>query len=182
MKTNQAIKVIDSLREATKNGARFMSFLYTTKGTQETSLYTINFGIDYRASVEHDKLALESYQPKNDLEVQGKAEMLKSLTETLTEGVSQAYTNVDTYESIGKGIKIHKETDELYIYGYVQSKTVIAEAQNPKKPVNSKPITLAKKGIEKACGFKRVKFSQYILNPEHIAGIKVNGDTIEVQS
>ena len=43
---NISIKIIDSLREATQKGCAFMSFLYTTKGTEETSRYLINFGID----------------------------------------------------------------------------------------------------------------------------------------
>ena len=179
---NQIIQVIDSLREATKNGARFMSFLYQTKGTGETSIYTINFGIDYRNACAIDKTLLEAYVPKTDLEVQGKAEMLLSLTQTLTEGVSDAYTQKDTFSAIGKGLKQHIETGELYIYGFVQSKTQVAPPTNPKKAVNSKPLTLAKKDIEKACEFKRGKFTQFVLNPENISGIKVNGDLIEVQS
>jgi len=178
---NQVIAVIDSLRKASENGARFMSFLYTTKGTGETSIYTINFGINYPNACESDKAVLEAYTPTSDLEIVAKGEMLKSLNETITEGVSQSYTNKDTFTSIGKGLKQHVETGEIYIWGFVQSKTQVAEATNPKKPVNSKPLTLAKKAIEKACDFKRNKFSQFILNPEHIAGIKVNGETIEVQ-
>lgn len=179
---NQVIAIVDSLREATKNGARFMSFLYKTKKTGETSVYTINFGVDYRNACETDKAILEAYVPKSDLEVTAKQEMLTSLTETLTEGVSQSYTNVDTFTSIGKGLKQHNETGELYIYGFIQSKTQVAPPTNPAKPVNSRPLTLAKKAIEKECQFKRNKFTQFILNPEHIAGVKVNGEVIEVQS
>ena len=176
------IKAIDTLREATANGCTFMSFLYTTKGTGETSRYVINFGIDYRSACENDRNLLEAYQPKNELEVTAKAEMLQSLTETLTEGVSQSYTQKDTFEAIGKGIRQHKETGEIYIYGFVQSKEVVAEATNPKKPVNSRPLTLAKKGIEKTLEFKRNKFVQFVINPDNIAGIKTKGELIEVQS
>jgi len=179
---NISIKIIDSLREATQKGCAFMSFLYTTKGTGETSRYLINFGIDYRKACETDKAILEAYEPKDALEEQAKGEMIKSLTETLTEGVSQSYTQADTFENIGKGIRQHKETGEIYLYGIVQNKEVVAEAQNPKKPVNSRPHTLAKKSIEKACLFKRNKFGQFILNPEHIAGIRTNGEVIEIQS
>ena len=62
------INAIDKLRDATNNGCRFMSFLYTSKGTGETSKYQINFGIDYHAACAEDKVALESYTPQDELE------------------------------------------------------------------------------------------------------------------
>jgi len=158
-----------------------MSFLYTTKGTGETSKYQINFGVDYHNACAQDKIALESYIPTNDLEVTAKDEMLQSLTETLTLGVSSSYTNADKFVPIGKGMRQHIETNELYVWGFVQSKEQVAPPTNPKKPVNSRPLTLAKKAIEKACDFKRLKFGQFILNPEHIAGIVTCGDHVEIQ-
>ena len=175
------INAIDQLRASTENGCRFMSFLYTTKGTGETSKYQINFGVDYHNACSDDKIALESYIPTNDLEVTAKDEMLQSLTETLTLGVSSSYTNADKFVSIGKGMRQHVETNELYVWGFIQSKEQVAPPTNPKKPVNSRPLTLAKKAIEKACDFKRLKFGQFILNPEHIAGIVTCGDHVEIQ-
>ena len=115
------------------------------------------------------------------MEVQAKTEILKSLTETLTEGVSQAYTNKDVYIPVCKGVKQKEDTGELYIYGFVNSKTVVEEAKIVKKPVNSRPLTIAKAKIGKELGFKRDKFAQFILNPEHIGGILVKGNVIEVQ-
>lgn len=174
------IKAIDQLREATVNGCSFITFLYETKGTQEVAKYRINFGVDYRNTVAHDKAALEQYTPENELEAEAKEQMLKSLTETLVDGVSSAYTQKDAFESIGKGIKQHNETGELYIWGYVESKEQVEEPKNPKAPVKSRPLTLAKKKIEKACNFKRVKFGQFILSQEHIGGIVVKGEVVEI--
>jgi hypothetical protein len=175
------INAIDKLRESTENGCRFMSFLYTTKGTGETSKYQINFGIDYQSACSEDKIALENYMPANALEEVARREMLQSLTETLTNGVSASYTNADTFLPIGKGMKQHKETNELYVWGFVQSKQQVAPPTNPKKPVNSRPLTLAKRSIENACNFKRLKFGQFVLNPSNIAGIVTCGDHIEIQ-
>lgn len=175
------INAIDKLRESTTKGCRFMSFLYTTKGTGETSKYQINFGIDYHAACAEDKIALENYMPANALEEVARREMLESLNETLTNGVSSSYTNADVFEPIGKGMKQHKETNELYVWGFVENKQQVAPPTNPKKPVNSRPLTLAKKSIEKACDFKRLKFGQFILNPSNIAGITTCGDHIEIQ-
>ena len=175
------IKAIDQLRESTERGCRYMTFLYTSKGTGETSKYQINFGIDYQSACAEDKIALEAYTPKDELEETAKAEMLQSLTETLTEGVSSKYTQIDTFEPIGKGMKQHKETNQLYVWGFVESKQQVAPPTKPKKEVNSRPLTLAKRSIEKACGFKRLKFGQFILDPANIAGIVTCGDHIEIQ-
>lgn len=172
--------IITQLTESTKNGATFMTFLYTSKGTGETSKYQINFGIDYKAACDHDRKALIAYVPSNELEETAKAEMLKSLTETLEEGVSSSYTQKDTFETLGKGVRQHKENGMIYIYGYVQSKEQVEPPTKEKKPVNSKPLTLAKRDIEKACDFKRNRFAQFIIDPSHIGGIKIKGDIIEL--
>lgn len=177
---NIKIKSLEILRESTTTGCKFISFLYMTKGTGETSRYTLNFGIDYKAACEADKIALEAYQPQNDIETEAKAQMLQSLTETLTQGVSSSYTQKDTFDNIGKGIRQHKETGEIYLYGFIQQKEQVAPPTNPKKPVNSRPLTLVKRDIEKALEFKRNKFGQFILNPDNIAGVKVCGDLIEL--
>lgn len=179
---------IEILKEATTTGCKFISFLYLTKGTGETSRYTLNFGIDYKAACEADKNALVDYQPQTDLEIQAKAEMLASLTQTLTKGVSDSYTHSaknkangqDTYQNVSRGIKLHKESGAIHLSGYVQQKEQVAPPTKPKKPVNHGPLKLAKKHIEKACGFKHHKIREFILLPENIAGIKVNGDLIQL--
>jgi hypothetical protein len=174
------INAIDKLREATKNGCRYMTFLYQSKGTGETSKYQINFGVDYHNACMEDKAILEAYTPQDDLEIEAKDKMLQSLTETLVDGVSASYTQKDLFEVIGKGIRQHKETNELYVWGFVEKKEQIEPPTNPRKPVNSRPLTLAKRKIEKACDFKRLKFGQFILNPERIAGIATCGEVIEL--
>ena len=177
---NIKIKAVDQLREATTKGCKFMTFLYTSKGTGETSKYQINFGISNKTACEHDREALLAYVPQNALEETAKAELLKSLTETIEEGVSSSYTQVDTYDHIGKGIRQHRETGEIYIDGFVQSKEQVAPPTNPKKPVNSRPLTLAKNHIKKVCDFKRNRFGQFVLNPDNIGGIVVCGDVVEI--
>jgi hypothetical protein len=177
---NISIKALDTLRESTEKGCRFLTFLYQSKGTGEVAKYQVNFGISYHAACESDKALLEGYTPENEIEAQAKAEILQSLMETLTTGVSSSYTQKDTFESIGKGMRQHKETGEIYIYALVHSKEQIEPPVNPKKAVNSSAKTLAKRSIEKALDMKRNRFAQFILNPENIGGIKVCGDMIEL--
>ena len=177
MNTNN---IIASLEEATTNGATFMSFLYQKKKTGEVSRYLINFGIDYHAAVAKDREALIAYTPNGEIEIQAKDEMLQSMAETIEEGVSSRYTQKDTYEHIVKGVRKHKETGELYVYGYVHSKQQVEAPKIEEKPVKSRPLTLAKKAIQKACGFKHTGFATFILSPSNIGGIKAKGEVIEV--
>jgi hypothetical protein len=176
---NISIKALDTLRESTEKGCKFLSFLYQSKGTGEVAKYQVNFGISYHAACESDKALLEDYTPANEIEAEAKAEMIQSLAETLTNGVSSSYTQKDTFENIGKGIRQHKETGEIYIYGFVHSKEQVEPPTNPKKTPNSSAKTLAKRSIEKALDMKRNRFAQFILNPEHIGGVRVCGEVIE---
>lgn len=173
---------IQILKEATEKGPTFVSFLYQKKTTGEVARYTLNFGIDYRAAVAEDCEKLKAYTPNGELEIQAKDEMLKSMTETLEEGVSSSYTQKDTYETIAKGIRQHKENGNIYIAGYVHSKEQVEPPTKEEKPVNSRPLTLAKNSIKKACGFRHTKFSTFILAPENIGGVKVKGQILEIHN
>ena len=194
MKTAHAIKIVDQLRAATKNGCKFMTFLYKSEGTGETAIYTINFGISNENACISDKSTLEAFDmssiPAAKLEEKGlnmtllqeaKEKILLSLTQTIEKGVSDAYTQKDTYESLGKGISIHNETEEIYISGLEMSKVQVAPPTVEKKKVVSKAPTIAKALLEKTCNFKRLKFRKFILNADHIGGIVTNGEVIEVQ-
>jgi hypothetical protein len=174
------IKAIDTLREVTSNGCRFISFLYVTKGTEETNRYTLNFGVDYGNALREDKSALEAFIPRDSIEMQAKAELLESIDKSLAPKTLEEQGE-DPFDHLGKGIKQHKESGEIYLWGFIQDRLNIAPAKNPKKPVNSRPLTIAKKAIGKECGFKREAFGSFILNPSNIAGIVVNGDVVEIQ-
>ena len=177
---NLRFNAIQTLIEATKDGATLITFPYTKKTTGEKAQYTLDFGIDYRAAVEHDRAALVAYVPQNDLEIEAKDQMLKSMTETIDEGVSKSYTQKDTFESLGKGIRQHKETGDIYIDGFVHSKIQICPPTTIKKPVQSKPLTLAKHGIEKVCEFKRNRYGHFIHSPENIGEIVLKGNLLEI--
>ena len=175
-----AIKTIDTLREATKNGCRFVGFLYQSKTTGEVANYCINLGVDYTEAVQHDLDAVKAYDPADDLEQTAKDEIVSSLEKTLQPKTIEEQKE-DVYDHIGKGLKQHKEKGSLYIWGFQQSKTQVEPPTKEDKPKNSSSLTLAKEKIKKSCGFKTTKFRQYILGQEHIAGIVINGEPLEVQ-
>jgi hypothetical protein len=173
------VKSIDTLREATKNGCRFVGFLYQSK-TGEVANYCINLGVDYTEAVQHDLNAVKAYDPADEIEQTAKDEIVASLEKTLQPKTIEEQKE-DVYEHIGKGLKQHKEKGSLYIWGFQQSKTQVEPPTKEDKAKNSSNLTLAKEKIKKSCGFKTTKFRQYILGQEHIAGIVINGEPVEVQ-
>jgi len=178
-----AIKTIDTLREATKNGCRFVGFLYQSKTTGEVAQYCINLGVDYVESLQHDLDAIKNYNPTTELEEQAKDSIIDSLQKTLapkTIEEQKEHDKNDPYEHIGKGLKQHKETGTLYIWGFQHSKTQVEPPEEVKEKKSSQ-FTILKEKLKKDCGFKSIKFRQYILAKENIAGIVVNGEPVEVQ-
>lgn len=178
------VKTIDNLRDATNNGCRFVGFLYQSKTTGEVANYCINLGVDYIESLKNDLDAITTYSPKDDLEKQAREDIIASLQKTIApktiEEQKEKEEN-DPYDHIGKGLKQHKDTGELYIWGFQQSKTQVEPPTKEIKPKNSKPLTIAKEKLKRDCKFKSIKFRQYILAKENIAGIVVNGEPLEIQ-
>jgi len=179
--TTTTENLIEAFKASLAKGASFVSFIYQTKSTGETSIYTLNFGIKYKNAVSSDFEALCNYVPKTPLEEEAKAEMLQSMNETLTQGVSSAYTQKDLWETIIPGVRLNKESGQISFYGFIQKKEIIEPATNPRKTVNSKPLTLAKKAVQKACDFKCNRFAQFVITTENLAGVKVRGELIEIQ-
>ena len=179
-----AIKTIDTLRNSTKNGCRFVGFLYQSKTTGEVAQYCINLGVDYVESLQHDLDAIKNYNPTTELEEQAKDSIIASLQKTLapkTIEEQKEHDDNDPYDHIGKGLKQHKETGTLYIWGFQHSKTQVEPPTEEVKEKKSSQFTIVKEKLKKDCGFKSIKFRQYILAKENIAGIVVNGEPVEVQ-
>lgn len=85
---------------------------------------------------------------------------------------------LDAYELIAKGIKRHKETGEIYIFGVQMQKKVIVEAPEETKTKGSTPraMTLAQNAIKKFCDFKQDKYRTFSFDGSEIA---IQGVTIK---
>jgi hypothetical protein len=79
---------------------------------------------------------------------------------------------IDAYTIVAKGIKVHNETGEIYIFGLRNSKTIVEQGVYP--IVNSKPLTLAKNQLRKE--LKSNKFTQYKLSST--TTMKMNGEEL----
>ena len=175
------------LSEITANKSpRFASFEYCAKGTGEVARHTVRLGASVEAAYAKDIRTLEKelYSMQvalNDghawkgvslsVAILACEEMIASLKESIEKGVgnNSAYTCADTYTTLAKGVKAHKESGEIYVSGFSRQKKVIT--QGVYKSVKSSEKTLAKKKLQNL--LLSGKFRQFAL-PATISA-KLNG-------
>lgn len=179
---NEAL--VKQLQEFLSKGATFASFYYKSnkppKGSGGEGIYNVRLGVSYSNYVKDDLTKLQAYEPKDEAEAQAKDEMIKSMTEHVTQGVSSSYTQQGLYTPLGKGISINNETGDISIRGYIQNYQSVVKGIAKKPPV--KPVTVAKDKIRKELDFKHTGIRTFKLTPESIAGLKMKGNVIEFQN
>lgn len=164
-------------------GAKFANITYRVKKNNELARYRIILGANTETLYLKDIKALEVLLPTltDNLQIEAATAILNSRNLSVAVGIGNnpAFTCADTYTHVEgiPGCKIHKETGVLYVSGLVEEKTVL-EAGEPMKPVNSKPLTIAKRKIEKTLPSGR--FRQLII--KNVARLACNGEVIEVEA
>jgi hypothetical protein len=113
---------------------------------------------------------LESYTKRLSDE-QTKETLLALGDSTIKRSVAQS----EVYVNLGNGIRIHKETNELHVYGLIARKKVIKAIEY--KEVKSRLNTIIKNEIVKLANLRSDKFRNFIVG--NIDEIKVNGLTIK---
>lgn len=162
-------------------GVQFASLTYRTKATDELARYTLLLGASVENAYAGDLQKVEEALPTltDSLDVQAATEIINSLRQSLDKGIgnNDAYTLQGVYASTGiPGVFINTNDNALHLRNvFVQSKVVLQEGK-PRKPVNSKPLTIAKDKLKKMLGLRSNKLRQFAL--DNITKAKVNGDTI----
>lgn len=165
------------------NGAKFASFIYRTKGTNELARYTVLLGVSKQSLYEKDRDALVEMLPTLDgIQKEAAAEILASIEESLIKGIgnNSAYTHGaekgDTYLHFPgiTGVKLNKNDGTLHLEAVLHNKTVMESGQY--KTVNSSAKTLAKNAITKL--LRKGKFRQFVFPNIKIA--KLNGEVLEL--
>ncbi len=179
--------ILDQL--ALCKGAKFASFKYRSKGTNVVSRYNVTLGIDLTALYRRDKLAVLNAIPSlSGIDLDAANEIVKSLDNSLDNGVgnNDAYTHGknagDTYLPTDiPNVSISKNDGSLHLKNViVRSSVIIDDSQRiVKKPVNSKPLTIAKDNLKKSLDLGIGKIIQFKL--EGISIAKLNGETIEIE-
>lgn len=173
-------KLLDQLSQI--HGAKFANFTYRSIETGELARYHVMLGVDMRGVYEKDRETLVAMLPNLDgLNKDAAEALLKSIEESLAKGLgnNSAYThgpeNGDTYFLTHiPGVKLNLNDGVLHVMAMVQSKQVLEEGTY--KQVNSRPLTLAKRAIEKQ--LRRGKVRQFRI--PNIASARLNGETLEL--
>lgn len=100
---------------------------------------------------------------------------IKNLSADHTERSKQSQGQTDAYLVLTPAIKIHKETNQIHIFGQKMSKVVHTPGEY--KVVKSSDKTLAKKAITKHLNLRSGKYGNFII--ENIDTVSIMGEQIE---
>ena len=161
---------IDSLVNITKKvhnsptGVTFVSVKGYENKQNEISNQLINVGVSYENAKAKDVETLANLDVTTldtdidtKLLIEAKVALIKSL---ITPNQARSQAQKDNYETISEGIRVHKETRKLLVYGYIVSKEVVQKGTY--KKVNSRPLTIAKNYLRKHY-MKSAKFRQFYI-------------------
>lgn len=166
---------------------------YESKTTGETANHVINVGFSYENAINKDLNKLNNLTEKDidnlvfetgiekDIILEAKDDMLNSFVNNRNKETQskQSEAQQEAYINITNGIRLHKETGQVYIYALHVSKEILIAGEY--KKVNSRPKTLAKKAIQKYLDFSTSKFRNFIVSPEHLSKVKSKGETLIVK-
>jgi len=156
-------------------GCTFVNVTYTNK-EGEIQNTTFNVGVSYdnakKKDIEYlkdlDVTKLKSSQGKQLLE-EARQALLGAL---ISPNKARSQGQKDAYKHLTNGLKIHKETNQLYVYGMKVKKTVLVEGDY--KADTRRPLTIAKDDIRK--GMKSTQYRNYELTS--MAKVTLKGDTL----
>jgi hypothetical protein len=159
-----------------RSSSTFLSLRGYRSQSSEIADYTLCFHMSYKNALEKSIATLEAMSLSNDIDRQAREELLASYRKSLSnpEPIEERESAYDYFVnddgSTVKGIKIHRDTGTLHIYGLLHQKRVLMPGI-PKKPINSKPLTIAKRRLESVCSVGR--FRQFKITSENVDSISV---------
>jgi hypothetical protein len=166
-------RLIERLREIT--GVSFVSVTYINQQNEKHQTL-FNVGVDYQRAKQRDIEFLSQLDVTtmnsnldNELLETARIALLESFirpSATRSEGIANAYTH------LGNGLKIHNETQTVYVYGMKVHKRVIEEG-NYQEDTRGE-LTKAKDAIRSL--LKSTQYRQFKI--ESSLQYKISGDTI----
>ncbi len=142
----------------------------------EVADHMIVFHISYENALRKSLAILNEVSALDELGIRAKDELTSSFNESLSnfktriEDIDDAYQRFfDEDGSYIKGVRMHRESGNLSLYGLTHCKRV--HIPGVYKTVNSKPLTLAKNKLRELCPVSR--FRQYTIRPEQVEKINV---------
>ena len=170
------MSIIESLA-----GLRSSSTFLVLKGYRsesgELADYQIVFHMSYEAALKRSLMQLSTLVPADELEAQAKQELVASYSKSLEkvqseplEVLGEVYDRVlDKDGNVVKGVKVHKDTGVLYLFGLAHQKVV--REPGVYKQVNKRPLTVAKDKLRKGLPVER--FRQFVIKSGQVESISV---------
>jgi len=149
-------------------------------------------GVNFEKAKEKDLETLKSLN-EEDLEDISKSENLsmETLKKALNELIESAKNNLskdfekrsnqskgqaDAYIKLNPSVKMHKETMDVYVAGFINSKQILEEGEYPVK--NKREKTKCKDAIKKHCDLRMEKYRHYKVGKMN--EINVTGSTLQI--
>lgn len=166
------------------NGAKFVGINGYLNSKGEVSNQTINCNVSVENAKKADLATLLSFDVSSfenlELAKTALSELVESAKKNLAKELedrstaSQAQTNA--YVSIGKGLKINKESGALHVSGFAHSKTVLVEGTYP--TTNKREKTVIKDAIKNQANLKMNKYRNFIF--KNADALNITGSTIQI--
>lgn len=151
--------------------------------------YVVLIGFSYQNAVRKSLEALENMAKDgkftNELDAQAAGELIASCTKSLESqatGVpNEDYACKDVYEPVYfdgeliNGVRYCQTTKNFNLSGLVQSEVVLTPGVY--REVNSRPLTIAKRAIDKT--LPRSKVRTFTVSADKLTAARINGETIE---
>lgn len=172
-----ALQVINSLSNAlakSPTGVSLVSIKGYTNSFGEVSNNLVNVGASLTNAKAKDIETLQSldvttFGGDSILLEKARVELINSF---IKPNENRSNGQIEAYTIVAKGIKVHNETGEIYIFGLRNNKTIIEQGVYP--IVNSRPLTIAKNQLKK--DLKSNKFTQFKLSATSV--IRTNGQEL----
>ena len=186
--TNKFNDIIESVTRPTFVGIQ--NYLSSTSGELSNHVILCNFS--YKNAVERDLKKLENCTENDLIAIAINSGLSIDLISQAVDKLKQSFINnqnketasnqslaqKDTFTVISDAVKIHNETKQVYIYGLAVAKKIIEKGEY--KSVNSRPLTIAQNEVKKYFNFSTDKYRQFIVNPENLSSVKINGQELDI--
>lgn len=171
----------DIIPQIEKTKVTFASIVYTSKGSNETSRYTIILGSKYRNLLKRSLDGVNDLLPTLEgLDLIAAQELRDSFQASIdshdNNEQNPAYTKAGLYSQVVPGVNLNTNDNTLQLFGLVHSKVVLVPGVH--KKVNSGAKTIAKNKIRQKLPLSR--FREFALDEGHIHRMKINGNTLEI--
>lgn len=155
----------------------FLTLLAYRNEASEVADYSIVFHMSYQNALRRSLAVLKTVVPDSDYQSIAKKELVASyqasldkMATTPIEEIEDGYTRFfDEDGNYIKGVKLHRASGALHLYGLVNHKRVLTPGQY--KQTNRRPLTIAKDQLRRLCPVN--KFRQFKIVPNQVDRISV---------